>query len=144
MVNASTVGQKAGRIKVWLEMDFLYEKYLFSDSPVRSFIDRLVVTEDGFIVPADWLEEDEDEEENDDEDEKLEDYKIVEKGRILMNFYGRPRKVLEFRVSSHLCYGSWAGRLNFISFLNNLFRSSILRIKNIFTFTPQTKKTKTI
>jgi len=64
--NTSTVGQKAGMIREWLDMDYFNEEYVRSDSSLVKMLDSLVMTEDGFIVPREMVEGGEDDEEEDD------------------------------------------------------------------------------
>jgi len=49
-VNASTVGQKASKIRDMLQIDIFNRQYLRSDSGTVAILDRLQVTPDGFIV----------------------------------------------------------------------------------------------
>ncbi|MCD4681331.1 MAG: DUF6398 domain-containing protein [Bacteroidales bacterium] len=60
--NTSTVGQKASMIREGLDIDFFNSNYQREDSQISVFLNNLVMTEDGLIVPRDLLEEDEEEE----------------------------------------------------------------------------------
>ena len=55
-VNTSTVGQKASKIREFLDMDYLNSPYLI-ESPASKFIDSLVMTPEGYIVPSDMFED---------------------------------------------------------------------------------------
>jgi len=71
-VNTSTVGQKASKIKDLLDISIWDSRYQLADSSVGNFLDSLVMTKEGFIVPADMLDDDEIEEENQNSEEDVE------------------------------------------------------------------------
>ncbi len=79
--STSTVGQKAAKIRNWFDIDYFYDKFLREDSEISNFLGNLVMTDDGFVVPIDWLKEEEEEGEfmaEDDEEEELpENYVII-------------------------------------------------------------------
>ena len=54
-VNTSTVGQKSRKIKDILNISIWNPKYRLSDSEIGNFLDSLVVTPDGIIVPQEML-----------------------------------------------------------------------------------------
>lgn len=56
--NSSTVGQKSRKIKDILDIDIFNPEYRLSDSKVGSFLDSLVMTDNGIILPRDMLEDD--------------------------------------------------------------------------------------
>jgi hypothetical protein len=58
-VNSSTVGQKSRKIKDILDINLWNPKYRLPGSELGSFLDSLVMTENGIIVPQDMLEDDE-------------------------------------------------------------------------------------
>ena len=64
--NTSTVGQKAAKIRDILDINRFNTTYQ-TTSPVSDFINSLVMTPEGFIVPADMLEDDEDDDELEDD-----------------------------------------------------------------------------
>ena len=55
-VNTSTVGQKASKIRELLDMNYLSSSYII-ESPASKFLDSLVMTQDGFIVPSNMFED---------------------------------------------------------------------------------------
>lgn len=63
--NSSTVGQKSRRIKELLDIDFFNPEYRIPDTRAGNFLDSLVLTENGFLVPLDMLDEDNDENQTD-------------------------------------------------------------------------------
>lgn len=73
--NTSTVGQKASKIKDLLDISIWDSRYQLPDSSIGNFLDSLVMTNEGFIVPKDILA-------GDDEDDKgeiaKEDVNVVE------------------------------------------------------------------
>jgi len=60
--NTSTIGQKASKIKDLLDISIWSSEYRLPDSSIGNFVDNLVMTEDGFIVTKDMLDDDEGEE----------------------------------------------------------------------------------
>lgn len=58
-VNTSTVGQKSRKIKDILNISIWNPKYRLPDSEIGSFLDSLVVTDNGIIVPHEMLDDDE-------------------------------------------------------------------------------------
>ena len=69
--STSTVGQKASKIRDWLDIDFFNEKFQRDDSKISDLLGNLAMTEEGFIVPVkpfkvenkevEFVEEDEEE-----------------------------------------------------------------------------------
>lgn len=58
-VNTSTVGQKSKKIKDTLDIDIWSPEYRLPDSELGNFLDSLRMTEDGFMVTSDMLDDDE-------------------------------------------------------------------------------------
>lgn len=56
--NSSTVGQKSGKIKEILDIDVFNPEYRLPDSQVGNYLDSLVMTNNGLIIPRDMLEDD--------------------------------------------------------------------------------------
>lgn len=56
-VNTSTVGQKASKIRSWLDISYFSDDYIRSDLQKSNFFDNLVVNEDGLIVTLDMIED---------------------------------------------------------------------------------------
>ncbi len=78
--NTSTVGQKASKIREWFDIDCFNENYSHSNNTVTDFLKSLVVTENGFVVPHDWLNEEngvEFADEKDEGDEEIPDHYII-------------------------------------------------------------------
>lgn len=73
-VNNSTTGQKAGKIRAWLDIDQFGEDYMIEGSPVASLLNSYILNEEGFIVPASWLEDSEEEDEDEEEEDAEEEY----------------------------------------------------------------------
>ena len=48
----STVGQKASKIRNWLDIDLFNDKFLRNDSKISDLLGNLAMTEEGFIVPV--------------------------------------------------------------------------------------------
>ncbi|MBC8489877.1 MAG: hypothetical protein H8D45_28000 [Bacteroidetes bacterium] len=69
--STSTVGQKASKIREWLDIDFFNDKFQREDSQISDLLGNLAMTEEGFIVPVkpfkvknkevEFVEEDEEE-----------------------------------------------------------------------------------
>lgn len=79
-VNPSTVGQKSRKIKDILGINIWNPKYRLPGSELGSFLDSLVMTEDGIIIPRDMLEDDEsdlEEIETDEEEASPEYYLLI-------------------------------------------------------------------
>lgn len=58
--NTSTVGQKASMIREGLDIDFFNSDYQREDSQISGFLNNLVMTEDGLIVPLNYLKDEDD------------------------------------------------------------------------------------
>lgn len=56
--NSSTVGQKSRKIKDILDIDVFNPEYRLPDSQVGSFLDSLIMTDNGIILPRDMLNDD--------------------------------------------------------------------------------------
>jgi len=76
-VNTSTVGQKSSKIREWLNIDQFNEDYQREDSPISDLLNSFEMTEDGLIVPHDWLEEESEEELINEDDDELPDHYII-------------------------------------------------------------------
>lgn len=57
-VNSSTAGQKSGKIKEILDISVFNPEYRLPGSKVGSFLDSLVMTDNGIILPRDMLDDD--------------------------------------------------------------------------------------
>lgn len=77
--NTSTVGQKSRKIKDLLKINLWNPEYRLPGSKLGGFLDSLVMTDNGFIVPGDMFDEDEDDSEIeiDEEDATPEYYLLV-------------------------------------------------------------------
>ncbi|RIH67162.1 hypothetical protein D1164_01665 [Mariniphaga sediminis] len=76
-VNKSTVGQKASRIRDLLDINLWNPDYR-TKNPAGDFIDSLVMTPEGFIIPANMLDDDLEEEQNaEPEDDEPTEYLVV-------------------------------------------------------------------
>lgn len=80
-VNTSTVGQKAGKIRELFDIENFNNRYQREDSTIGDILGNLVMTDEGFIVPTDWLENNKDVEEeeyfDEDDDELPGQYTII-------------------------------------------------------------------
>jgi len=81
--STSTVGQKASKIRDWLDIDFFNDKFQRDDSQISDFLGNLAMTVDGFIVPVKpfKVENKEVEFEEEDEEELPENYIIILESR---------------------------------------------------------------
>ena len=77
--STSTIGQKASKIRDLFEIDYFNERYQRAGSGIADIFGKLLMTEEGYIMPAGWLEDDEDEEEyiEDEEGEELPGYYTI-------------------------------------------------------------------
>ena len=75
--STSTVGQKAGKIRDMLDIDYFNERYQRAGSGIADIFGKLLMTKEGFIVPADWLEEEEEVYIDDEDGEELPGYYTV-------------------------------------------------------------------
>lgn len=79
-VNTSTVGQKSRKIKDILKLNIWSTKYRLPDSELGNFLDSFRMTEEGFIVSSDMLDEDEPDKNEDeiyDEEATPEYYQLI-------------------------------------------------------------------
>ena len=56
--NSSTVGQKSGKIREILDIDVFNPEYRLPGSKVGHFLDSLIMTDNGIILPRDMLDDD--------------------------------------------------------------------------------------
>jgi len=76
--NTSTVGQKSRKIKDMLDINIWNSKYRLPGSELGSFLDSLIMTDDGIIMPRDMLKDDEIiEEETVEEEEASQEYYLL-------------------------------------------------------------------
>jgi len=81
--STSTVGQKASKIRDWLDIDFFNDKFQRNDSQISNLLGNLTMTEDGFIVQVKpfKVENKEVEFEEEDEEELPDNYIIILESR---------------------------------------------------------------
>lgn len=89
--NSSTVGQKSGKIKEILDISVFNPEYRLPGSKVGSFLDSLVMTDNGIILPHDMLDDD-----SLDDEEDLNQIGVVEENaspEYYLVFFKPERKV---------------------------------------------------
>ena len=84
-VSKSTVGQKASKIRDWLDIDFFNDKFQRNDSQISELLGNLTMTENGFIVQVKPFKAENKEVEFVEEEEELpENYIIILESRYPM------------------------------------------------------------
>ena len=74
----STVGQKAGKLRDMFDMNYFNDRYQREESGIADIFGKLLMTDEGFIIPANWQES------NDPEDGEIID---DEEGEELPGYY---------------------------------------------------------
>jgi len=77
----STVGQKAGKLRDMFDIDYFNSRYQREESGIADIFGKLLMTEEGFVIPANWLEDNDpaegDEIRDVEEDEELPSYYTI-------------------------------------------------------------------